>query len=173
MSGASGRLRSGRRARRRPPRLRFAAPGWEVGRSSRRRTPARCLRQSRRTWPPPRTGTMCADQARICAERGIHFGAVTPPNMGQRSTFDPESSLLRESTTLTPAERACRPTAAPKWIPPCADMGALIPSRRLSVVRLAVVVGSCARRAVLRERRQRSLLPELERATRVERWSPH
>jgi hypothetical protein len=59
----------------------------------------------------------------ISAQGGIHFGAVTPPNMDQRPTFDPESSLLRESTTLPPAQRACRPTAVPKWIPLSAHMG--------------------------------------------------
>ena len=47
---------------------------------------------------------------------GIHFGTVAPPNVGQRPTFDPESSLLWESTTLMVARSACRPTAVPKWI---------------------------------------------------------
>ena len=58
----------------------------------------------------------------ICAERGIHFGTVTPPNVGQRPTFAPESSLLWESSTLTVAWSALRPTTVPKWIPLLPDM---------------------------------------------------
>ncbi len=52
----------------------------------------------------------------ISAQRGIHFGTVTPPNVGQRPTSAPGSSLLWDSTTLTVAQSACRPTTAPKWI---------------------------------------------------------
>jgi len=59
----------------------------------------------------------------ILPERGIHFSTVTPPNMGQRPTFGPESSLLWESSAPTVAQSACRPTAVPKWIPLLPDMG--------------------------------------------------
>jgi hypothetical protein len=54
--------------------------------------------------------------------RGIHFGTVTSPNVGQRPTFAPESSLLWESITLTVAQNTCRATAVPKWVPLLPDM---------------------------------------------------
>ena len=56
-------------------------------------------------------------------KRGIHFGTVTSPNVGQRPNFAPESSLLWESSTLTVAWSALRPTTVPKWIPLSAHMG--------------------------------------------------
>ena len=59
----------------------------------------------------------------ILRERGIHFGTVTPPDVGQRPTFDPELSILWDLTTLTAAHSACCPTAVPKWIPPLPDVG--------------------------------------------------
>ncbi len=52
----------------------------------------------------------------IYGKRGIHFGTVTPPNVGQRPTFEPESSLLWESSALAVAQSARRPTAVLKWI---------------------------------------------------------
>ena len=52
----------------------------------------------------------------ICFERGIHFGTVTAQFVGQRATSDPGSSLLWDSSALTVAQNACRPTAVPKWI---------------------------------------------------------
>ncbi len=55
-------------------------------------------------------------------ERGIHFDTVTSPNVGQSTTFAPESSLLWESSTLTVAWSALRPTSVLKWIPQ-PDMG--------------------------------------------------
>jgi len=58
-------------------------------------------------------------------EGGIHFGTVAPPDVGQRPTFAPESSLLWELSTLTVAQSACHPTAVPKWIPLMPDMGGL------------------------------------------------
>jgi len=62
----------------------------------------------------------------IVPERRIHFGTVTPPNVDQHPTFDPESSLLWESSALAVAQSARRPTAVPKWIPLVPDMdGAL------------------------------------------------
>ena len=54
---------------------------------------------------------------RISGIRGIHFGTVTPPNVGQRPTFGLESSLLWETSMLTVAQSAFRPTTVPKWIP--------------------------------------------------------
>ncbi len=63
-------------------------------------------------------------------ERGIHFGTVAPPDVSQRPTFAPESSLLWESSTLTVAQSARRPTAVPKRIPLLPDMGAKTRSAR-------------------------------------------
>jgi len=40
----------------------------------------------------------------ILPERGIHFGTVTPPKVGQRPTFGLESSLLWETSMLTVAQ---------------------------------------------------------------------
>ncbi len=53
----------------------------------------------------------------VIPERGIHFGTVAPPNMGQRPTFDPESSILWDLGMLALALGAWRPTTVPKWIP--------------------------------------------------------
>jgi len=64
----------------------------------------------------------CHWQPSILPERGIHFGTVAPPDVGQRPTFGPESPLLWESSTLTVARSARRPTAVPKWIPLLPDM---------------------------------------------------
>jgi hypothetical protein len=66
-----------------------------------------------------------------------HFGAVTARNVYQRPTFDPESSLLWESTTLTVAQSACRPPLYRSgyafrhiWARPSAGFGgAWMPSR--------------------------------------------
>jgi hypothetical protein len=57
------------------------------------------------------------EQPDILPVRGIHFGTVASPNMGQRPTFGPGSSILWESSTLTVALGARRPTTVPKWIP--------------------------------------------------------
>jgi hypothetical protein len=67
-----------------------------------------------------------AETRPISGKRGIHFGTVAPPNMGQRPTFDPESSILWESSTLTVAQSARPPTTVPKWIPLLLDMGGLL-----------------------------------------------
>jgi hypothetical protein len=58
----------------------------------------------------------------ITAQRGIHFGTVTTPNVGQRPTVGLESSLLWETSMLTVAQSTFRPTAVPKWIPLTAHM---------------------------------------------------
>ncbi len=59
---------------------------------------------------------------RISAVRGIRFGTVASPNVGQRTTFDPDWSLLWESSTLKVIQSSCRPTAVPKWVSLCAVM---------------------------------------------------
>jgi len=49
------------------------------------------------------TATLWAELNReppITGKRGIHFGTVAPPNMGQHPTFDPESSILGGSSCL-------------------------------------------------------------------------
>lgn len=58
----------------------------------------------------------------ITSEGGIHFGAVAGLHVGQRPTFRPELSFLRDSSTPTVAPRARRPTAVPKWIPLTSEM---------------------------------------------------
>jgi hypothetical protein len=40
---------------------------------------------------------------------GIHFGTVTPPNVGQRPTPNPESSFLWESIPLKVAQSSSEP----------------------------------------------------------------
>ena len=107
-------------------------------------------------WPNPVLSTQPArtltsehqyvrpSRASICAERGIHFGTVVPPNVGQRPTLGPESSLLWESATLTVDRSACRPTAVPKWIRLCADMGGVLQDS----VRLVHQSDTSARRRV-------------------------
>ena len=72
---------------------------------------AQAADRSRQRYPP------------ISAQGGIHFGTVAPPDVGQRPTFGPESPLLWESSMLTVARSARRPTAVPKWIPLSAHMG--------------------------------------------------
>ncbi len=61
-------------------------------------------------WPP------------ITGKRGIHFGTVAPPNMGQHPTFDPESSILWDLGMLTVVPGAWRPATVPKWIPLSGNM---------------------------------------------------
>ena len=48
-------------------------------------------------------------EADVLPKRGIHFGTVTPPNVRQRPTFDPESPLLWESSALTVGQSARDP----------------------------------------------------------------
>jgi hypothetical protein len=53
----------------------------------------------------------------------MSFSTVAGPNLGQRPTFDPRSSILWELSTLKVTQGDRRPTAVLNAIGPCAVMG--------------------------------------------------
>jgi hypothetical protein len=53
----------------------------------------------------------------------MSFSTVTGPNLGQRPTFDPRSSILWELSTLKVTQGGRRPTAVLNAIGPTAHMG--------------------------------------------------
>ena len=58
----------------------------------------------------------------ITALGAMSFSTVAGPNLGQRPTFDPRSSLLWELSTLKVTQGGRRPTAVLNAIGPCAVM---------------------------------------------------
>jgi hypothetical protein len=89
----------------------------------------KCLVSGCASPPPPTT------RPPKCAVRAMSFSTVAGPNLGQRPTFDPRSSLLWELSTLKVTQGDRRPTAVLNAMGPCAVMGGSVSITRWSLDR--------------------------------------